>query len=169
MRVLPVISLFFCCVIVACQTTNSDSTALTASERAALTTEDCWPFRPKKITVHPMSYFPMRAQDKTSMVDIYIECLDLDDQTTRSVGVLSLNVHDPKSNTSSSFKCDLGDQSVNHHRWDSVSRCYLIELPLPSGFSCEPDAFLTVNATLNLDSDETMNTQSTVHCPHLKP
>ncbi|MEI6023292.1 MAG: hypothetical protein WCP80_01690 [Phycisphaerales bacterium] len=169
MRVLPVIALFFCCVIVGCQTTSSDSTALTASENAALPTEDCWPFRPKKIIVHPMSYFPMRAQDKTPMVDIYIECLDLDDQTTRSVGVLRLNVEDPKSNTSTSFKCDLGDKSVNIHRWDSVSRCYLIELPLPAGFSCETNAFLKVSATLNLDPDELLTTQSTVHCPQHKP
>ena len=169
MRVLPVIALFFCCVMVACQTTSSDSTALTASENAALPTEDCWPFRPKKIIVHPMSYFPLHAQNKAPMVDIYIECLDQDDQTTRSVGVLRVNVEDPKSKTSNSLKCDLGDKSVNIYRWDSVSRCYLIELPLPSGFSCEPDAFLTVSATLNLDPDELLTTQSTVHCPHHKP
>ena len=169
MRVLPVIALFFCCVMVACQTISSDSTALTASENAALPTEDCWPFRPRKIIVHPMSYFPLHAQNKTPMVDIYIECLDQDNQTTRSVGVLRLNVQDPKSNTSTSFKCDLGDKSVNNNRWDSVSRCYLMELPLPAGFSREPNAFLTVNATLNLDPDELLTTQSNVYCPHQKP
>ena len=169
MKALPVIALLICCLIAACQTTNMDSTALTATETAALPTKDCWPFRPRKIIVHPMSYFPLHATNKTPVVAIYIECLDQDDQTTRSVGVLRLNVADPKSSTSNSCRYDLGDISVNNQRWDSVSRCYLIELPLPAGFSCEPNAFLTVNATLNLDSDEALTAQGPVHCPHHKP
>ena len=116
-----------------------------------------------------MSYFPLHAPNKAPMVDIYIECLDQDDQTTRSVGVLRVNVEDPKSKTSTSFKCDLGDKSVNNNRWDSVSRCYLMELPLPAGFSREPNAFITVNATQNLDPDELLTTQSNVYCPNHKP
>ena len=112
MKALPVIALLICCLIAACQTTNTDSTALTATETAALPTKDCWPFRPRKIIVHPMSYFPLRATDKTPVVAIYIECLDQDDQTTRSVGILRLNVADPKSSTSNSCRYDLGDISV---------------------------------------------------------
>lgn len=169
MRLLHMIALLLCCLIVACQNANVTSPALSASQNAALPSGDCWPFRPRKITVHPMSYFPLCASGKTPMVAIYIECLDQDDQTTRSVGVLRLIVEDPKSKTSNSFQCDLGNKSDNNHAWDSVSRCYLIEIPLPAGFTCEPDAFLTVNATLNLDSDELLKTQNTVQCPHHKP
>ena len=166
MKALPVIALLICCLIAACQTTNMDSTALTEIETAALPTKDCWPFRPRKIIVHPMSYFPLRATDKTPVVAIYIECLDQDDQTTRSVGVLRLNVADPKSSTSNSCRYDLGDISVNNQLWDSVSRCYLIQVPLPQGFNCAPKASLRVSATLHLDNDETLTTQGSVDYPN---
>ena len=168
MNALPVIALLICCLIAACQTTNMDSTALTATQIAALPMKDCWPFRPQKIIVHPMSYFPLPAQGKTPVVAIYIECLDPDRQTTRSVGVLSLNVQDPTSSTSNSCKYDLGDISVNNQLWDSVSRCYLIQVPLPQGFNCAPKASLRVSATLHLDNDETFTTQDSVDCPNPK-
>ena len=163
MYAFPMIALLLCYFMAGCQTINTDTTAPTATEIAALPIKDCWPFRPHSIIVHPMSYFPLTAQGKTPMVAIYIECLDRDRQTTRSVGVLRLNVQDPISSTSNSCRYDLEDISVNNQLWDSVSRCYLIQVPLPQGFNCAPKASLRVSATLHLDNDETLTTQGSVN------
>ncbi|MSR34374.1 MAG: hypothetical protein EXS12_06205 [Phycisphaerales bacterium] len=170
MKALPVIALLFCYFMVACQTINTDSTQATATEIAALPNVDCWTYRPRTIIVHPLSYFnDFIANATIAKVSIYIECLDQDQQTTRSLGFLFVHVQDPKSKSISEFKCNLANLSQNNLYWDSVSRCYRIEVPLPKDFICKFEAFLTVNATLNLDADEALTTDGTVYCPHQKP
>ncbi len=169
MHMMPVIAPLICCMAVACQSTQTASSKPTSTQLAAMPASDCWPFRPNKIIVHPLSYFPgIFTNAESKNVDIYIECLDKDGQSTRSIGYLSLNVQDPKSTSSSSFECNLSDLVQNKKYWDSVSRCYRIVLALPKGFECQTDALLMVSATLNVDSDDVLATQNNVPCPIIK-
>jgi hypothetical protein len=123
-----------------------------------------WPYAPATMRVHPLSRImvPARAEEATR-AEVHVQCLDLEGDSTRSIGLLRVQVGDPAS--AASVQHDLGDPAVNRADWDPVTRTYRFTLPVPEGFRCAPGTTLPVQVQLQLSPTRALQAQGTVACP----
>jgi hypothetical protein len=173
MRALPAIGAILCCICCACETGHTHPNSVRLAEPARPLPVDGWPFRPTTISIHPLSYFPQPGaaspQAEISTVEIYVECLDQDEQSTRAPGVFNVEAKDPQSLAVSSFQADLSEPSQNLKYWDSVTRSYRFTIPIPAGFHCMNEQYLAIEAALNLGHGTVLRTSSRVSCPGSRP
>jgi hypothetical protein len=161
------------CLLLACAPTNNLGNAISDQQIAQLVSVDSWPFHPRSVVIHPLSYIPkIRPDAKASsprVVEIYVECLDLNKQSTRTPGFISLSVQDPQSKNINHIDVDLSNLENNKNYWDTVTKTYRFTIPLPVGFECANDRFLLVRVDLNVDANLELKASSEVYCSHHSP
>ena len=161
------------CLLLACAPTNNLKNAKSSQQIAQLVSVDSWPFHPKSIVIHPLSYIPkIRLDAKASnprVVEIYVECLDLNKQPTRTPGFISLSVEDPQSKNINHIEVDLSNLENNKNSWDSVTKTYRFTIPLPVGFECANNKFLLVQANINVDAKLELKASGEVYYSHHSP
>lgn len=129
--------------------------------RAPDASEGAWLREIKAIRVHPLS----RIVPKTDpcMLDVRVECSDIDDNDVRSVGTLRVQVGAGEG--AETVTVDLNDHAVNRRCWDAVTRTYSVRVPAPAGFQCQPKATILVEAWLRLNADAELHATRQVACP----
>jgi len=125
---------------------NSDSNAAppSGSSASASSTSAHWPFWPTRMRLHPLTRLTRDEQSGEPLVECRIEFQDSEDQTSKAVGQLTLQIY-PDSTTPlgsgalETWNQDLRDLELNRRQYDDVTRTYLFRLqttqPLPAG--CE--------------------------------
>ena len=107
-----------------------------------------WPFWPVNMRLHPLTRLTRDEQTGQPIVECRLEFQDSDNQTSKAVGQLALQIYaDSTTPTGSAaletWNQDLRDLQVNRRQYDDVTRTYLFRLqttqPLPPG--CELRAF----------------------------
>ncbi len=127
----------------------------------ALWKTEAWPYRPASIRLHPLS----RLVHTTSgdVLEIRIECLDDEHDSTRTIGVLSVQVKGDEG--AEPQKWNLSDPRVNRACWDVVTRTYTVRVPLPAGFICEPNLKIDVNVQVRTGTETVLSDRGQVVCP----
>ncbi len=176
MRVPPqtiIATLCMSCLLLACTPSNNLENSISSQKIAQLVSVDRWPFHPKSVVIHPLSYIPkIRADAKASnphVIEVYVECLDLNKQSTRTPGFISLSVQDPQSKNINHIEVDLSNLDNNKNYWDTVTKTYRFTIPLPVGFECANNKFLFVRVDLNVDANLELKASGEVYCSHHSP
>jgi hypothetical protein len=141
-----------------------DSTPRRADGSPLLTpdaSEGAWLREIKSIRVHPLSR--IMARTDPLMLDVRVECSDLDDNDVRTVGLLRVQVGTGEG--AETVTVDLNDHTTNRRCWDSVTRTYSVRVPAPAGFQCQPKATLPVEVWLRLNADAELHATRQVACP----
>jgi hypothetical protein len=103
------------------------------------------------------------ARTDPLMLDVRMECSDLDDNDVRTVGLLRVQVGTGEG--AETVTVDLNDHATNQRCWDSVTRTYSVRVPAPAGFQCQPKATLPVEVWLRLNADAELHATRQVACP----
>lgn len=121
---------------------NNSGRPSTASANAA------WPYWPATMRVHPLTRLTTDNLTAQSIIECRLEFQDLDGQTSRAVGQLTLQLYPDSfaatgSGAIETWNQDLRDLITNRRQYDDVTRTYLFRLQLthapPAG--CEVRAF----------------------------
>lgn len=124
-------------VIVAggCGPTGASLRAVAESEQIPLGSPEQagdWPFWPVSIRFLPLSRTVASGAIGGRSVELFVECLDVDGNTTRASGHLVLELTCPKAVPSTRrLTIDLTDPTTNRERWDDVTSSYRLVLAAP--------------------------------------
>lgn len=129
--------------------------------RAADAAEGTWIREVKAIRVHPLTRVLPGTDHVT--VEVRVQCYDVDDNDTRSVGTLRVQVGAGADATPVTL--DLTDHADNVRHWDAVTRTYMVRVDAPATFHCEPKSTLPVEAWLRLNADAELHATRQVACP----
>ena len=136
---------------------RADGTPLLAPDAS----EGAWLREIKAIRVHPLSRIMPKADP--IMLDVRVECSDIDDNDVRSVGTLRVQVG--TGETAETVTVDLNDHAANRRCWDPVTQTYSVRVPAPAGFVCQPKATIPVEVWLRLNADAELHATRQVACP----
>ena len=91
-----------------------------------------WPYWPRQMAIHRLSRIVVNPESPELTLEARIEFRDPDGHTTRAVGELVLELHDPASPGADSliltWNISLREQAENRRRFDHVTRTYLFPL-----------------------------------------
>lgn len=136
---------------------RSDGSPLLAPDASA----GAWLREIRSIRVHPLSRVLPRSEPP--VLDVRVECSDLDDNDVRTVGTLRVQVGTGEG--AETVTVDLTDHATNRRCWDPVTRTYAVRVPAPAGFECKAKATLPVEVWLRLNPDAELHATRQVACP----
>lgn len=123
-----------------------------------------WPYVPATVRVHPLSRVVPGVDPGTPPhAEVCVQCLDVDGDPTRGVGLLSVQVGaDADASTTSR---NLGDAKVNRADWDPITRTYRLQFAVPAAFQCGSGAVLPVQVRLQLTPTRQLQASANIGCP----
>lgn len=111
----------------------------------AATAASDWPYWPTRMRVHPATRVIRDADTGLIVIEARIEFFDMDDQTARGLGQLTLQLFDGAQPPSAfqpieTWNQDLRDLEVNRRQFDDVTRTYLFRLEMsPANLPEKPE------------------------------
>jgi len=84
--------------------------------------------------VHPLTRLITDVESGRLELEARVEMLDLDGQTTKAIGILTMQLYDDRDRSRFhpivTWRRDLADAAVNRLHYDDVTRTYLLRLEL---------------------------------------
>ncbi len=107
---------------------------------------DCFPYGPTQFRVHSLSRFEGDSEGERNALELWIEFLDADGETTRGIGHLQANVVVPGRQPIVAAM-NLDDRAVNSEAWDSPLRMYRLKLAIKPPLPADPAPTARVTVT----------------------